>query len=57
MASVALLPGAGADASFLTGLGFTGAGWLLPFLIPPLAALVAFAATRSAAYRTLGRLQ
>jgi cell division transport system permease protein len=57
MACVALLPGTGAAASFLTGLGFSGAGWLLPLLIPPLAALVAFAATRNAAYRTLRRLQ
>jgi cell division transport system permease protein len=57
MACVALLPGTSAAASFLTGLGFSGAGWLLPLLIPPLAALVAFAATRNAAYRTLRRLQ
>jgi cell division transport system permease protein len=57
MACVALLPGTSAAASFLTGLGFSGAGWLLPLLIPPLAALVAFAATRIAAYRTLRGLQ
>ncbi|MGP1356319.1 cell division protein FtsX, partial [Roseicyclus sp.] len=55
--AVALLPGADEAGGFLTGLGFTGAGWALPLLIPPLAALVAFAATRIAAYRTLRALQ
>ena len=39
--------------SFLTGLGFRGAGWLMPLLIPPLAGLIAFFATRAAALRTL----
>jgi cell division transport system permease protein len=53
MAGVALLPGSNAPASFLTGLSFGGAAWLLPILVPPLAALVAFVATRIAAYRTL----
>jgi cell division transport system permease protein len=55
--AVALLPSADEAGGFLTGLGFTGAGWALPLLIPPLAALVAFAATRIAAYRTLRALQ
>lgn len=54
---VALLPGAGTQASILTGLGFSGAAWLWPLLIPPLAAVVAFMATRVAAYRTLRGLQ
>ncbi len=54
---VALLPSAGEAASILTGLGFSGAGWLWPLLIPPLAGLVAFAATRVAAFRTLRGLQ
>ena len=53
---VALLPAQDAAGGFLTGLGFTGPGWLLPFALPPLAALVAFAATRTAAFRTLKRL-
>jgi cell division transport system permease protein len=53
MAGVALLPGSSETASFLTGLGFSGAAWLLPVIIPPLAAVVAFFATRIAAYRTL----
>ena len=53
---VALLPGADAAGGFLTGLGFTGAGWLLPFLLPPMAAGVAFAATRRAAFQKLREL-
>lgn len=53
MIGVALLPRADEAGGFLTGLGFQGAGWLLPLLLPPLAAIVAFAATRYAAFRTL----
>ncbi|WP_415183321.1 cell division protein FtsX [Phaeovulum sp.] len=53
MIAVALLPGADEAGGFLTGLGFQGAGWVWPLLIPPLAALVAFAATRAAALRIL----
>ena len=43
-------PWSAADAAggFLTGLGFTGLGWLWPFALPPLAAIVAFLATRRA---------
>ena len=41
---------------FLTGLGFSGAGWLLPLTLPVLAAVVAFIATRLAAFTTLRRL-
>lgn len=52
-AAVALLPEADAAGSFLTGLGFEGGGWLWLLLVPPFAALVAFAATRAAAHRTL----
>ncbi|MDG4648999.1 cell division protein FtsX [Roseibacterium sp. SDUM158017] len=57
MIGVAFLPRADETASFLTGLGFSGAGWLWPLAIPPLAALVAFGATRVAAFRTLRGLQ
>lgn len=58
MIAVALLPdGGGETASFLTGLGFQGWHWGLPLLIPLLAALVAFAATRIAARRTLEALR
>jgi len=53
MAAVALLPSADTAGGFLTGLGFQGAGWLLPLAIPPLAALTAFAATRAAALGAL----
>lgn len=54
MFAVLLMPnGDDETASFLTGLGFQGAHWLVPLLIPPLAAGVAFVATRMAARRTL----
>lgn len=53
MLAVAFLPQADMAGGFLTGLGFQGAGWLWPLTIPPLAAVVAFVATRAAALRTL----
>ena len=53
MLCIALLPRTDEAGGFLTGLGFQGAGWLLPLLLPPLAAIVAFVATRWAAFRTL----
>jgi cell division transport system permease protein len=53
MAAVAALPAADAAGGFLTGLGFTGWGWLWPLALPGLAALVAFGATRAAALRML----
>lgn len=53
MFAVWLLPSTDVAGGFLTGLGFQGAGWLWPLVIPPLAATVAFAATRAAALRTL----
>lgn len=53
MMAVAVLPEADDAGGFLTGLGFTGAHWLWPLIIPPLAALVAYAATRAAALRML----
>ncbi len=54
--AVALLPAAQAEGGFLTGLGFTGPGWLWPLIIPPLAAVVGFVATQAAARRTLREL-
>ncbi|MFN4098547.1 MAG: cell division protein FtsX [Pararhodobacter sp.] len=54
MLSFAILPVAG-EAGFLTGLGFAGTGWLMPLAIPPLAGLIAWAATRAAAMRVLRR--
>ncbi|MCW1918602.1 cell division protein FtsX [Rhodobacter sp. KR11] len=52
-AGVFLLPAQDEAGGFLTGLGFTGAGWLWPLGFIPLAAAIAFAATRLAAFRTL----
>ena len=57
MLAIALLPAASGTGGFLTGLGFTGTGWFAPLAIPPLAAIVAFAATRAAALRSLGEVQ
>jgi cell division transport system permease protein len=51
--AVAFLPGVDEAGGFLTGLGFQGAGWLWPLAIPPLAGLVALAATAAAAHRVL----
>jgi cell division transport system permease protein len=56
MLAVAALPDAEAAGGFLTGLGFQGAGWLWPLLLPPLAAGIAFAATRFAAFSKLRQL-
>ena len=55
--SILILPGNGpVDGGFLTGLGFQGLGWLGPIVVPPLAGLVAFVATRVAAFRALKRI-
>ncbi len=51
--AIALMPAAAEEGGFLTGLGFQGAEWLWPLAIPPLAAIVAFTATRTAALRSL----
>ncbi len=53
MGGVLLLPDAEVAGGFLTGLGFAGTEWLWPLAIPPLAAVVAFAATRAAALASL----
>lgn len=53
MLAVALLPRADAAAGVLAGLGFRGTDWLVPLLLPPIAAAVAFAATRITAMRVL----
>ena len=55
--AVAPLPRADEAGAFLTGLGFSGTGWLWPLAIPPIAAIVAFWATRGAALRTLRGVQ
>ncbi|SHI97394.1 cell division transport system permease protein [Shimia gijangensis] len=54
--AVMILPAAQEKGGFLTGLGFQGMGWFWPLLIPPLAAIVAFFATRAAARRALSEL-
>ncbi|MDV4145057.1 cell division protein FtsX [Shimia sp. FJ5] len=56
MGAVMLLPAASAEGGFLTGLGFRGAGWFWPLLIPPLAGAVAYLATGQAARRVLREL-
>jgi len=56
MLAIALLPPAGGETSFLTGLGFERAEWLWPLLVPLCAAVVAFWATRFAALSRLGKL-
>ncbi|WP_417243911.1 cell division protein FtsX [Celeribacter sp.] len=56
MVAIALLPDAQVEGGFLTGLGFRGAQWLWPCIIPLLAAIVAYVATRVAATQALRRL-
>jgi len=56
VAAIALLPPAGGETNFLTGLGFHGAEWVFPLAIPILAAVVAFWATRAAALSRLRAL-
>lgn len=56
LAGVWALPAADAAGGFLTGLGFTGLDWFWPAALPPVAALVAFFATRRAAFRKLKEL-
>lgn len=56
LAGVWALPAADAAGGFLTGLGFTGLGWLWPAALPPVAAIVAFFATRRAAFQKLREL-
>lgn len=53
MLAILALPDMQESGGFLTGLGFTGWGWLWPLLIPPIGALVGFVATRAAALRML----
>ncbi|WP_372799830.1 cell division protein FtsX [Paracoccus seriniphilus] len=57
MGAVALLPDMQAAGGFLTGLGFQGWDWLLPLLIPVIAAAVGFFATRWAALKMLGSIR
>jgi cell division transport system permease protein len=56
MIGMVLMPAPAEEGAFLTGLGFVGWHWLLPLSIPLMAAVVAFWATRWAAFRTLAAL-
>ena len=56
LAGVWALPAADAAGGFLTGLGFTGLSWFWPAALPPIAAVVAFIATRRAAFQKLREL-
>ena len=53
---LAVMPNAQTPNGFLTGLGFQGAEWLWLFTLPLAAAIVAFLATRIAAFRSLRKL-
>jgi cell division transport system permease protein len=53
MAATLLMPQGGTGDSILTGVGLVGAEWLLLIVIPILSAVVAFFATRAAAFRRL----
>jgi cell division transport system permease protein len=57
MLAMLLLPSASDDAGFLTGLGFQGAGWLAPLVIPIMAGGVALIATRVASRKALEALR
>ena len=54
MIALLLMPG-GTETGILAGLGLSGAEWLWPLVFPPAAAMLAYAATRAAAARRLGR--
>ena len=53
---IAAIPEPQTPNGFLTGLGFQGAEWLWLFTLPLAAAIVAFLATRIAAFRSLRKL-
>lgn len=53
LVAILLLPSAHLSGGFLTGLGFRGWHWGLPLVIPIVAGVLAFVATRLAARRTL----
>lgn len=57
MFGIYMLPSADAAGGFLTGLGFQGLGWLAPLVLPLAVAVVAWLATRSAAFAKLRELK
>ena len=56
MLAILLLPDASDDKIFLTGLGFQAGQWFTPLVLPFLAGVVAFFATRAASNRALRKL-
>jgi cell division transport system permease protein len=56
MLAIYFLPSAADEGAFLTGLGFQGWHWALPVVVPAIAAVLAFWATRIAAFRVLRRM-
>jgi cell division transport system permease protein len=56
MAAMAMLPPLADAGGFLTGLGYQGLAWLWPLGLPLLAGMIAFAATRAAAFAKLKEL-
>jgi len=56
MLAIYFLPSAADEGAFLTGLGFQGWHWALPVVVPVIAAVLAFWATRIAAFRVLRRM-
>jgi cell division transport system permease protein len=56
MLAILLLPQSTDDKIFLTGLGFQAGQWLTPLVLPFLAGVVAFLATRAASNRALRKL-
>lgn len=57
MAAVAVLPATQEAGGFLTGLGPQGAEWAAPLVLPAIIGLLAFVATRAAAFRALRELR
>lgn len=57
MAVVAFLPAPGETDAFLTGLTLRGAEWAVPLALPAVIGVVAFVATRAAAFRALKELR
>ena len=53
MGALLAMPDTAGSGGLLSGLGFAGVEWLYPLAVPPLAAIVAWAATRAAAFRVL----
>ncbi|MDG1430707.1 MAG: cell division protein FtsX [Paracoccaceae bacterium] len=56
MLAILMLPQSTDDKIFLTGLGFQAGQWLTPLILPFLAGVVAFFATRAASNRALRKL-